>query len=208
MSRLNHLAARLRRRFPRMGPLLTPGMIRFVRFGIVGTTGIAVNMGVLLLCMELLLRGWTSDISLPVIGRTLELRLLVGTIVAIVVSIFTNFLINNAWTWRDRSANAGPFLLRMSKYYMASAVGATINWSTTVALSVTLGTRLYLVWNLLGIALAMVSNFLINHYWTYRVAENEMPPLTELPIANAPPVVDAGEPRAQYQSLANGGDRR
>lgn len=170
MDPLDRLADSLKQRFPALRPLLVPGMIRFARFGIVGVSGIAVNMAVLLLSMRVLMHDWSSTVALPLIGRTVEWRLVVGTIAAIVLSIFSNFLINNAWTWRDRSATAGHFMVRMAKYYMAASVGAAINWSTTIVLSGLLDSGLYLLWNLIGIALAMVSNFLINHFWTYRVS--------------------------------------
>ena len=58
---------------------------RFSRFFAVGASGVAVNMGFLILMTEGL--GTPYAIS---------------SLVAIEFSILSNFTLNNAWTWSDR----------------------------------------------------------------------------------------------------------
>lgn len=170
--RLDDIADRLSNRFPFLRRVLTPPMMRFVRFGIVGVAGIVVNLAVYYLALVLLFPTLEQPTTIPLLGRSLPLKFPLSSLCGIVVSIFGNFILNNAWTWADRSAQSGPFWLRLGKYYFAASFGAVVNHSVFVFLSGLLGTRLAIVWQLIGILCGMVLNFVINHFWTFRLRSN------------------------------------
>jgi dolichol-phosphate mannosyltransferase len=127
------------------------GVRRFIKFCLVGASGVLVNMGLLWLLTE-------------VVG----LFYLVSAAIAIETSIINNFILNDIWTFRDRRApgrTAG--LVRLLKFNLVSAAGIGINmgvlWTCTEVLGI-----YYLISNLCGIAAAMLWNFIINLSWTWR----------------------------------------
>jgi len=144
---------------------------RLVKFCIVGASGVPVNLGFVYLTTRLL-----PATMVP--GTRDSIAFLVG----IVVSIFTNFLLNNVWTWGDRSAlDPGGFWRRLGKFYVVSSVAAAVQYGTTVGVSAWMrehdsfslvisdGYHLYHVLApVAGIAIGLVINFLANHLWTFR----------------------------------------
>jgi len=130
---------------------LTPDRKRFIKFGVVGSSGVFVNLAFVWLALL-----WTEDES-------------ISSAIGIFVSVFTNFLLNDAWTWGDRSKKKGAatFILRVLQYYLASGIAIAIQFGTTMvfihvwSLSVFLG-------QLTGIALGMFVNFVVNNFWTFR----------------------------------------
>ena len=57
-------------------------ILRFIKFGIVGTSGIAVNTGILYILKD-------------VFG----VSLIIAPVFAIGTAVFSNFMLNNYWTW-------------------------------------------------------------------------------------------------------------
>jgi len=91
----------------------TDQMIRFIKFSFVGLSGVVVNEGIFALFTEVLLR----DLG---IGT----RNFIAGVVAILVSILTNFLLNDSWTWRDRRTHGKTaFAKRLVKYYAVAGIG-------------------------------------------------------------------------------------
>jgi dolichol-phosphate mannosyltransferase len=127
--------------------------IKFVKFGLVGLSGIAVNMGVLWLLTE-----------------RIGLYYLVSSVIAIFLSIMNNFLWNDRWTWRERRLpGIRAFWIRFLKFSLVSCVTAYGgNWGILYVLTRFLNVH-YLIANLIGIAAAAVLNFIINHIWTFRI---------------------------------------
>ncbi len=136
---------------------LTPERRRFVKFGLVGSSGVVVN----LLFLQLGLYVF-ADFELSV-QASLASALGIG------VSVLSNFLLNDAWTWGERQK--GPrkrdFLARLGKYVIASAAAIGIQY----------GCAMFLVhfwtWNvhlaqLSGIAFGMTANYAANNHWTFR----------------------------------------
>ncbi len=122
---------------------------RLIKFGLVGVSGILVNNGLLYLLTEWM--GLNYKLSSPI---------------AIELSIVSNFLLNFAWTWKDRGYK--KFLPRLLKYHISAGLTAFVfNWSFLVLLT-ELFHLYYILSNIIGIGLGMFSNFLLNHYWTFR----------------------------------------
>src|SRR5262245_48233373 len=106
---------------------------RLARFCVTGASGVGVNMGLLILMTELC-----------------RLPYLLSSLVAIEVSILTNFALNNAWTWRDRRTS--PLVHRLLKYHAVAGVTALLgNWSLLLILTRFAGFD-YRLANLCGIA--------------------------------------------------------
>lgn len=124
---------------------------RMLRFGMVGLSGVLVNQGLLML-----LHG------------TFGAPLLLSSIIAIEVSILTNFLLNHTWTWRLPLREPG--LIRRAVQYHAAAVMAAFAGNVMVLMgAVELFGVDYRIANLVGIAVGTVINFTAGEVWIFRL---------------------------------------
>ncbi len=122
---------------------------RFLKFCIVGGSGIIVNEGLLFLLTELF--GWYY---------------LFSGIVSIEASILSNFFLNNMWTFKDRKK--GSVLKRLGKFNLARIFGLAINFG--ILWGLTAAGMHYLMSNLIGIIIATVFTYLSSVWWVW---ENE-----------------------------------
>jgi putative flippase GtrA len=131
--------------------------LRFVRFCIVGASGVLVNLLVLWLAREYLF----ATLSPP------RLRLNAALALAIAVATLSNFLWNRFWTWRDRHRGAGARALagQFGQYAVAVLIGSGVQFLLTNLLSTYMH---YLLANLVAIAAAAGVNFALNNLWTFR----------------------------------------
>lgn len=147
---------------------------RLVKFGLVGVSGVFVNLVV----FELLFRLASVPFSLANAG-------------GIALSVFSNFLLNDAWTWGDRKKGARrrDWLSRVGKYYISAAAAAgvqlTVAWAVNRALSAPIQIEVPAALNasaqpidiaptlavLSGIVVGMGINFLAGHLWAFRDIE-------------------------------------
>lgn len=114
-------------------------------FGLVGFTGIAVNMLALILFKNYLPLLWAS-------------------FMAIELSIITNFILNDRWTFKENNDNT--FLHRMISYNGVAVGGMLINMFTLALL--TMFGIWYILANLVGILLGFAWNFLGNRKLTWK----------------------------------------
>ncbi len=119
---------------------------RFIKFAIVGASGVFVNEGLLALFTEV------YAVSVAIAG-----------VIAIEASILSNFLINNYWTWRD--SHEKSFGKRLFQYHSVSFVAGLVNYVILVSLT-HMGIH-HLLANLIGIAIATLINFILNNHWTF-----------------------------------------
>ena len=123
---------------------------RLLRVGGVGLSGVVVNQGLLML-----LHG------------TLGAPLLLSSIIAIEVSILTNFVLNHTWTWRVPLGEPG--LIRRAVQYHAAAVMAAFAGNVIILMgAVELFGVDYRIANLVGIAVGTVINFTAGEVWIFR----------------------------------------
>ena len=145
---------------------------RLIRFGVVGFSGVFVN----LLVSEALFRVFLLPVSDP------TTRLGISNASGVVVSIFTNFVLNDRWTWGDRNKGSRlDWWKRLGKYYVAaSAAGAVQVGVATVTFDhllqdlriaeIPIGSTVAIC---VGIGAAMVINFVASHFWAFKDAENK-----------------------------------
>jgi len=148
------LVARLRQLAHR---LLPPAWLRFVKFGLVGASGVVVNLAFVWVGLAL----WN--------GSPEGTRKALASALGIVVSVFTNFLLNDAWTWADRRKGdrRRDLLARVGRYYLASAAAIALQYGVAMVLAQAADWNLYLA-QLVGIALGTVVNYVVNNVWTFR----------------------------------------
>src|ERR1041385_4515961 len=116
---------------------------RLARFGLVGASGVVVNMGLLVVLTD----GFGVPYAL-------------ASLFAIEASILSNFALNNAWTWSDR--RAASVVQRPIKYHAVPGITAlAVNWCLLVVLTLYLRVD-YRISNLIGIAAGVAVNFLLN----------------------------------------------
>jgi putative flippase GtrA len=160
------------------GPLKPLASARFAKFCAVGASGVVVNMG----CLALLADALGAQANL-------------AAALSIEISINTNFLINELWTFRDRRDPSGGAPRRWLRFHAVSFVGAALQWSVFVALNAVfawivgvggaagdgaragvlpaisdppdVGRWMY-VSQLAGIAVATLWNFTANFFWTWK----------------------------------------
>ena len=162
MSRLRSIAERLVSLLPpRFQPMVR---WRFIKFGLVGASGTVINIAVLYLAQEHLLRGIAD----------FHVRLNFSIALAITVATISNFYWNRRLTWRDRTRNTPQPALRLFlKYVMAAALSIVIQSLLTKWLALHLH---YLLANVIAIVLASVVNFIANDRLTFR-RHRPKPPL-------------------------------
>ena len=154
MSRLRQFAEAVVKRLP---PKLQP-MVRwrFVKFGMVGASGTVINLAVLYMSQEFLLRQIED----------FHTRLNYAIAMAITVATINNFYWNRRLTWRDRkAATYHSALFLFFKYVMAAALAITVQSLLTKFLALYLH---YIVANLVAIVIASVCSFLANDRMTFR----------------------------------------
>jgi len=124
---------------------------RIIKFGMVGVSGLLVNSVVLWLTHD----EW-------------NISLFMASPIAIIAAIFSNFLLNDFWTWREnRDFRHYTFGHRLARYYLSASVGALINYVVLLLLTKIAGWN-YLISNLTGIAGGMFSNFILSEWWVFR----------------------------------------
>jgi len=122
---------------------------RILKFGIVGGSGVLVNMGVLYVLTEFA-----------------EIPYYIASPLAIELSLLSNFFLNLFWTWKDR-VGGRSLSGKLLRYHIGAAGTAFLfNYSLLIILTGWLGIY-YLLSNLIGITAGTISNYLVNDRWTF-----------------------------------------
>ncbi|MDX2470635.1 MAG: glycosyltransferase family 2 protein [SAR324 cluster bacterium] len=130
----------------KFGPILP---VDFIKYCIVGSSGVAVNMGVLYISTLL---GNTNQISLSL---------------AIIVSMFTNYLLNNFWTFKQHTLKGIGILTGFFQYIATCSVGALINYAVSITLIQEFAIAV-MPSGLVGIALATIWNYTLGKKWVWK----------------------------------------
>jgi putative flippase GtrA len=125
-----------------------PEYRRFLKFSLVGLSGVFVNNFALWFFVEFTV-----------------LPFYLCSFIAIELAIINNFLLNDIWTWSDK--NPDSKLIRLLKYNVSTAFSSLfINITVLMFFKEWVGSP-YLVSNLIGIGVGVLFNFWINHNWTF-----------------------------------------
>ena len=128
------------------------------RFYTVGASGLLINY-----LISFLLADNVAN-SVKSLSNTWYLQ---ATLVGIIISTTSNFFLNKIWTFEDRDLSVGKTLKQYCSFAGISAVGATIQLLLLYLLVVDYGLQ-YRVSLIIAIAIASISNFLLNKKWTFQ----------------------------------------
>ena len=139
---------------------------RFIKFNLVGLTGVLVNEGLLVLLVSY------------------GVYYIYASAIAIEISIISNFILNDFWTFRDR--RHGHVVTRLLTFNGLMLVGLAVNLAILY-----LGTddlRInYALSNLAGIAVAFVVRYWLSvrYAWIKKEEESVIPSGSDKPLAAA-----------------------
>ncbi len=144
---------------------------RLLKFASVGLSGVVVNLAIFLLAFHV--------VFAPLLSGDLQFIVANGT--GFVVSVFTNFLLNDWWTWGDRKKGGiRQWFHRIIKYYItASGAGAVQILTAWISLTVLWAPLQFAAFGfelapslgvLTGIGCGMAINFTVSHLWAFRDA--------------------------------------
>ena len=128
----------------------------FMRFLVVGASGTIVNLGVF--------------------GGALHANLnkYIASPLAIEVSIIWNFLLNNYWTFRGRQTRDRTGIKGL-KYNLVSLASLGVSFATFAAMTLFVPRASPLLDQLVGIVPAVLVNYFLNSYWTFRSHPQSVP---------------------------------
>jgi len=134
---------------------------RFIKFNLVGLSGVAVNEGLLVL---LAAEG---------------VYYLYASTIAIEVSIVSNFVFNDFWTFRDR--RHGHVVTRFLKFNGLMIIGLVANLAILYGATSHLGIN-YALSNLVGIGAAFLIRYWlsVNYAWIKKEEDSVEPPRDSL----------------------------
>ena len=118
------------------------------KFLMVGFTGIFVNMFFLWFFKSVFL-----------------VDIVISGILAIEISVLTNFIFNDWWTFRDRLKTTSK-IVRFLKYNLSVLFGVFLNYSILILFTY-IG-LFYMLSNLVGIIFATLSNYLFSTRWAWK----------------------------------------
>jgi dolichol-phosphate mannosyltransferase len=121
----------------------------FVRFVLVGASGTVVNLGFFSVGLH---AGLNKYLASPL---------------AIEVSIIWNFLLNNYWTFRERKTRDRTGIKGL-KYNLVSFASLGVSFTTFTAMTLFVPRASLLLDQLIGILPAVLVNYFLNSYWTFR----------------------------------------
>jgi len=123
---------------------------RFLRFGMVGGSGVLVNNVLLLGLVEIM-----------------HLATIPASIIATECAIVSNFVLNDRWTFAEaRRASGLPWHRRFLSYNLLTLGGLVLSVGALALLHGVAGMH-YLVANLIGIAVGTLWNYGSNHKLTW-----------------------------------------
>lgn len=126
-------------------------MRSFLKFSIVGATGVVVNEGLLIAFLSM------------------GIYLLYASAAAIEVSILTNFILNDLWTFRDR--RSGHFAVRLVKFNALMLVGLAVNLAVVDVGTFYFGIAAAIA-NLVGIGAAFILRYVLSVKYAWMRTES------------------------------------
>ncbi|HEY0342533.1 MAG TPA: GtrA family protein, partial [Steroidobacteraceae bacterium] len=142
----------------------------FIRFALVGASGTLVNLGVFTGVLHTGLNKY------------------VASALAVEISIIWNFFLNNYWTFKDRRS-VERTRIKGLKYNLVSLATLGVSFATFSAMSLWFPRAPLQLDQLIGIVPAVLVNYFLNSYWTFR-SHRGPPGPSEHNGETAPPAVE------------------
>jgi dolichol-phosphate mannosyltransferase len=140
----------------------TGELARFIKFCIVGGSGVIVNYGLYWILTRFAGFAPIADTSSGILSGNLALTISIET------SIITNFTLNNFFTFSDRNTGGvGGFFRRLLNFNLICIIGGLIQIGVANLFAVVFGLN-DLVSVLIGIVVAFFWNYLVNNFWTWK----------------------------------------
>ena len=124
----------------------------FIKFLAVGFSGVFVNLGVYIF-----------------LTRIMRVPVELAPLVAIEVSIISNFLLNHYWTFTSRTTETS-FLKKLFRFHLAAGLAGVINYTVFLMLLKVFNMHDILS-SIIGISLGALVNYFLNSYWTWKQIE-------------------------------------
>ncbi|MFI5504301.1 GtrA family protein [Corynebacterium kutscheri] len=170
---------------------LSRNLRQFIKFGIVGGSGVVVNLAVIYVLRKtmLIVTDMTEhDAVFNLLDTPFHVRWFnVFMTIAFLAANTWNYQLNRMWTFKSKYARSWwrgffPFLITGLGAFVVSQVLATLlmNPTSPIALSTTLfddstGFRTKVYWaSAISIIVAMPINFLINKTWAFRKPKTQV----------------------------------
>ncbi|MDD2471322.1 MAG: glycosyltransferase family 2 protein [Dehalococcoidales bacterium] len=135
---------------------------RFMKFCLVGASGVLVNYGLYWILTRFAGFNPISDTSSGVLSGNIALTISIET------SIITNFILNNFFTFSDRNVGGfGGFFKRLVHFNLICIIGGLIQIGVANLFAVVFGVN-DLIAVLIGIVIAFFWNYLLNNYLTWK----------------------------------------
>jgi putative flippase GtrA len=137
---------------------LKPLFFKFVKFGVVGVSGMVVDFGLTALCKGIL---GIPELLANAIGFT--------------VAATSNYFLNRVWTWKSTSKEVG---VEYAKFFFVSLIGLGLNSLIVLLLKdISIVPRFvnttldwdFWVAKVIATAIVTVWNFLANNFFTFRI---------------------------------------
>lgn len=126
-------------------------LVRFLKFCLVGGSGVGVNLG-----------------SYWLLTRFLHLNRFTALAIGFEASVVSNFLLNNFFTFSDRRVSKPlPLLVQFVKFNLISLAGLGIQEGSLWLLNSVLNVH-DIIAVLIGIILATLWNYFLNTWWTWK----------------------------------------
>jgi len=124
----------------------TSFLLKFIKFGIVGFSGVIVDFSITFICKEYL-----------------KIQKYIANAIGFTIAATTNYMLNRVWTFESHNPN---ILLEFARFFVIALIGLGINTAIVWGMSGKLKINFYLS-KLVATIVVTAWNFLINAYYTF-----------------------------------------
>ncbi len=121
-------------------------LLKFIKFSIVGFSGIVVDFGITFLAKEIF-----------------RIQKYVANAIGFAIAATTNYMLNRVWTFNSENPN---IILEFTRFFVIALIGLIINIFIVWAMNGKLRVNFYLS-KLVATVMVTMWNFLINAYYTF-----------------------------------------
>ena len=124
----------------------TSFLLKFIKFGIVGFSGVIVDFSITFVCKEYL-----------------RIQKYIANGIGFTIAAATNYFLNRIWTFESTNPN---ILMEFSRFFIIALIGLGINTAIVWAMTGKMRVNFYLS-KVVATIVVTAWNFLINAYYTF-----------------------------------------